>query len=429
MSLLGLFGKSTAADFSLTDSSFEGEVIIVGAGASGLYAAYLLDQAGISFRVFEASDRIGGRLGKVDGFADFPIDEGAQWLHGRKSLVADLCRKHDVVFRRDNSSVRYWFQGSLVRRIPKNPFSLTEDPSAPDKSLSEYATQKGFGASYDSMLAAAAGGFGAAPSDVSAKWIGVEGEKWSSGNADYKFEGTYFDVIAKHIAAPILSKVELNQPVTSIDYSGERILVKTKDGSVHPCDRVIVTVPLTVLQKGDLNFLPTLPQEKTEAFARLGMGPGMKVFLRFRKKFFRGLVVGGETCALYLDESVGKKGKDAVMLAFVMGDQAAAFSSLDSEEAVTGKLLEELDRMYEGEASTNFVDAEVIDWSKKPFIRGAYSYPKVGAGKEVRSIAARPVENRVFFAGEAMNTRGHPSTVHGAMESAFDVVRDLLGVR
>ncbi|MEM6278012.1 MAG: NAD(P)/FAD-dependent oxidoreductase [Verrucomicrobiota bacterium] len=426
MSIFGLFGKSTGAEPVLPDSSFQGEVIVVGAGASGLYAAYLLDRAGVSFRVFEASDRIGGRLGKVDDFADFPIDEGAQWLHGKKSLVADLCREQGIVFRRDNSPVRYWFEGALVRRIPKNPFSLTEDPDAADVSLSEHASEEGFDDSYDSILEAAAGGFGAAASEVSVKWIGVEGEKWSSGNADYRFEETYFDVIAEQIAAPVFSKVELNQPVTSIEYSGERIEVRTKNGELHACDRVIVTVPITVLQEGDIDFQPPLPGEKTEAFSRLGMGPGMKVFLKFRKKFFRGLVVGGETCALYLDESVGKKGEDAVLLAFIMGEQAAALSALDSQEAVAEALLKELDEIYEGQATASFVEAEVIDWSKKPFIRGAYSYPKVGAGKNVRAVAARPVQDRVYFAGEAMNLRGHPSTVHGAMESALDTVRDLL---
>ncbi|MEM7601918.1 MAG: NAD(P)/FAD-dependent oxidoreductase [Verrucomicrobiota bacterium] len=426
MSIGSLMSVASCSEPSLPDSTFEGEVIIVGAGASGLYAAYLLDRAGVSCRILEASDRIGGRLGKVEGFADFPIDEGAQWLHGRKSLVADLCREQGIAFRRDNSSVRYWFEGSLVRRLPKNPFSLAEDSSAADISLSEFAAQKGFDASYDSILAAAAGDFGAAPSDLSVKWTGVEGDKWSSGNADYKFEGTYFDVIAEHIAAPILNRVELNEPVVSVDYSGERIQVKTRNGTLHQCDRVVVTVPLTVLQDEVIEFTPVLPKEKTEAFSKLGMGPGMKVFLKFRKKFFQGLVIGGKACALYLDESVGKRGKDAVMLAFVMGDQAAAFTTLPTEDAIVKTLLEELDEIYEGQASEHFVDARVIDWSTRPFIGGAYSYPKVGAGKDVRTVAARPVKEQVYFAGEAMNRRGHPSTVHGAMESALDAVRDLL---
>ncbi|MEM1443749.1 MAG: NAD(P)/FAD-dependent oxidoreductase, partial [Verrucomicrobiota bacterium] len=424
-----LFSNWVTAETDLPDSAFEGEVIVVGAGASGLYAAYLLDQAGISFEVLEASDRVGGRLGKVEGFADFPLDAGAQWLHGKKSLAADLAREHGVTIRRDNSSFRFWYGGSLVRRIPGNPFSLVENPSAPDLSLSAYADKEGFDETYQAILEAVASEYGAAASTLSVKWAAVEGEKWSAGNSDYKFEETYYDLVHDHIAMPILDKVALNQPVVSIDYSGARIEVKTRDGSLHECDRVVLTVPLTVLQEEGIAFTPVLPREKTEAFSKLGMGPGMKVFLKFRKKFFDGIVAGGETCALYLDESVGKKGNDAVMLAFVMGDQAAALTTLRTEKAIAETILEELDEIYDGQATENFVEAHVIDWSARPFIRGAYSYPKVGAGKDVRKVAARPVQGRVYFAGEAMNLRGHPSTVHGAMESALDAVRELLGSR
>lgn len=43
---------------------------IIGAGAAGLYAGYLLREQGLDFRIFEASDRYGGRMGKLEGFAD-----------------------------------------------------------------------------------------------------------------------------------------------------------------------------------------------------------------------------------------------------------------------------------------------------------------------------------------------------------------------
>ncbi|MEL7533797.1 MAG: FAD-dependent oxidoreductase, partial [Bacteroidota bacterium] len=62
------------------------KIIIIGAGAAGLYAAYTLAQRGIDFQILEATDRLGGRLGKIDDFADYPLDTGAQWLHGKKSL-------------------------------------------------------------------------------------------------------------------------------------------------------------------------------------------------------------------------------------------------------------------------------------------------------------------------------------------------------
>ncbi|MEM7143560.1 MAG: NAD(P)/FAD-dependent oxidoreductase [Verrucomicrobiota bacterium] len=405
---------------------FTGDVVIVGAGAAGLYAGYELEKAGVSYRILEASDRIGGRLGKLTGFADYPLDLGAQWLHGNKSIAADLCREHKIPYKWDTSSVRFWFEGSMVKRLPRKPFGLGEDASAPDVSLSEYAAAEGFGDEYGAILDGIASESGAAPSDISAKWPAVEGEQWSAGLRDFKFEDTYYDVVANHIAPPVMDHVVLNSPVTAIDYSGAKVRVITKGGAVYEADRVIVAVPITVLKDGDIAFTPPLPAAKREAFQKLGMGPGMKVFLKFNEDFFGGYVIGGEVCAVYADETVGKKGDDHVMLAFIMGDQAAALGALSSDEAVVEALLEELDAMYEGEATKQFLDAKVINWTAEPYIRGAYSYPRVGAGRKVRAIAAAPVAGRVFFAGEAMNQNGHPATVHGAMETGRDAAKAVL---
>ena len=68
----------------LKGASYGGKVLIVGAGAAGLYAGYILKSKGVDFEILEASSGYGGRLGKLTNFAKFPIDLGAQWLHGKK---------------------------------------------------------------------------------------------------------------------------------------------------------------------------------------------------------------------------------------------------------------------------------------------------------------------------------------------------------
>ena len=67
----------------------------------------------------------------------------------------------------------------------------------------------------------------------------------------------------------------------------------------------------------------------------------------------------------------------------------------------------------------------VFDYTSKPFIKGAYSYSTVGMGN-AREIAAQSVDNKLFFAGEAMNVTGHHQTVHGAIESGYKAVIDIL---
>jgi lysine-specific histone demethylase 1B len=155
------------------------------------------------------------------------------------------------------------------------------------------------------------------------------------------------------------------------------------------------------------------------------MGAGMKVFLKFSTKFFDQNIIGGEICAAYADDSVGKAQNDNVLLAFVMGEQAEFLTSLGSDSAITQALLEELDLMYNGQASTSFLASHVENWTTNPFIQGAYSYSTVGMGN-ARSIAAQPIDKKIYFAGEAMNLNGHHQTVQGAVETGYREVIQLL---
>jgi lysine-specific histone demethylase 1B len=99
-----------------------------------------------------------------------------------------------------------------------------------------------------------------------------------------------------------------------------------------------------------------------------------------------------------------------------MGNQAKALSEL-SNDLILKSLLTELDLMFNGLASENYIDFHVINYAKMPFIRGAYSYSTIGMGN-ARQVAAKPLNKKIYFAGEAMNLDGNHQTVHGALESS-----------
>ena len=388
-----------------------------------MYAGYLLKSKGIDFTLLEAAPAHGGRMGKLTGFADYPIDTGAQWLHGRNNILGDLIAKNQITITEDDADVRFWFNNSITSELPKDPYIFEED-NLPDVSFKEYAHQQNFGSEYDAIVEAIAGDQGASASLLSAYWNSKDEENWVSGDTDYKFRETYFDVIDQQFAQPILGNIVFNTPVTEINYAGEKVLVKSGN-SEFTADKVIVTVPISILKLNEIQFVPALPDAKTAAFAKFGMGPGMKVFLKFSQKFFDGDLIGGTVCGAYVDDSLGKITSDNVLLAFVMGDQAQALHNLGSDAAITNALLQELDTMFGGAASASFIEAVVYDYTAKPFIKGAYGYSTIGMG-DARKVAAQPVENKVFFAGEAMNTNGHHQTVHGAVESGYKAVIDLL---
>ena len=151
----------------------------------------------------------------------------------------------------------------------------------------------------------------------------------------------------------------------------------------------------------------------------------MKVFLRFSKTFFDKNIIGGKISAAYFDDSVGKLNSDSILMAFIMGEQAEKLSSRSSHLEITNALLQELDEMYDKQASKYFIKSHIEDWTVNPFIRGAYSYSTVGMGN-ARKIAAQSIQNKIFFAGEAMNRNGHHQTVHGAMETGYQAVRNII---
>lgn len=416
--------QSCTKEEILPDVDFDGKVLIIGAGAAGLHAGYLLQSKNIDFEILEADTRYGGRLGRLDGFTDYPIDTGAQWLHGKKSELGELIESDGIKIALNDSEYTYWFEDQLVKNLPQDPF-IFERGNLPDMSFLDYAHDQGLSTDYDAIIEGIAGDQGAAASRLSAYWNAKEEENWSSGDEDYKFEETFYDVIDQQYAQPILEKIITSWEVKSIDYNGDSIVVTDSKGAQKIADRLIITVPITILQKQLIEFSPSLPAEKINAFQKIGMDAGMKVFLKFQSKFYDDAILGGTTCAAYEMDTPGKITNEHVLLAFVMGTQAEMLSALGSDELITQALLKELDEMYGGQATSQFIASSVHDWTTHPYIQGAYSYSTVGMGNS-RLIAAQPVANRLFFAGEAMNLKGHHQTVHGALESGFTAVKDLL---
>jgi lysine-specific histone demethylase 1B len=415
--LPGAFMSACRRDTLFENLNFQGKVLIIGAGAAGLYAGHLLKQNGVEFEILEAAAHHGGRLGKLTGFANFPIDLGAQWLHGKNNIVGDLIRRTNTKISVDDTEITFWLNNQLVNSLPHD-INIFEGSSLPDISYQAYAAQQGLGDEYQWIIEGIAGSQGASASRLSVYYNNLEEENWNSGDRDYKFEETYFDLIDKQIAAHVLNEIRYETIVQEINYSGSTIEVTDQNGNKHLADKLIITVPLTILKSGDITFTPPLPPEKIDAFSKIGMDAGMKVFLKFSERFYDQLIAGGSVCAAYADDSVGKAQSDNVLLAFLTGDQAAYLDSLGSDEAVTAALLQELDQMYNGQASASFIASHVQNFTANPFIKGAYSYSTMGMGN-ARETAARSVNDKLFFAGEAMNINGHHQTVQGAVETGY----------
>lgn len=419
-----IFIAACRKEILFEEFNYDGRVVIIGAGAAGLYAGYILKSKDIDFQILEASSIYGGRLAKLSNFANFPIDLGAQWLHGSNNIIGDLIQKSNTKISLDKSGIKYWFKNHLTTELPQK-IDIFNGDKLPDISYQDYAIQKGLGNEYKFIVESIAGDQGASASHLSVFYNNEEERNWSSGDDDFKFQDTYFDLIDREIVSQVKGNIKLNTVVSKIDYSQSKIVVTDANNNSYLADKLIITVPISVLKTNDIQFIPNLPLEKTTAFSKIGMDAGMKVFLKFRNKFFDENIIGGSICAAYSDDSIGKGVSDNVLLAFVMGEQAEKLTALGSDKAITAELLKELDVIYNGQATASFLGCHVQNWTTNPFIKGAYSFSAVGIGN-ARKIAAQSVNDRLFFAGEAMNLNGHHQTVHGAIETGYREVMNIL---
>lgn len=92
-----------------------------------------------------------------------------------------------------------------------------------------------------------------------------------------------------------------------------------------------------------------------------------------------------------------------------------------SEDALLDRSLTALSHIFA--VSKNFLEDSLVNfynhnWTKDPFSLGAYSYIPVG-GLHAQAELSEPIENTIYFAGEAASTTGHHGTVHGAIQSGL----------
>jgi monoamine oxidase len=262
--------------------AMDADVLIVGAGAAGLAAARECQRLGKSFLLFEARDRIGGRV-----FTDLslgqPFDAGARYIHwAERNPWVDVARDLAVATASETSGgFRVYANGKPVpetdRSLRRQAFAtlsrlLDDDPAnVPDVSLIEEVAAR------DKVLAEAAGGLarmalGEEPERVSARDYA---RLWSGD--DLVVPGGYGTLVRAYGAG---LPVRLSTPVNAIRWDGEGIAAETRDGTIR-AHAAIMTVPPTVLSSGAIRFIPDLPADTRDALAGLGAGALTKVGLKF----------------------------------------------------------------------------------------------------------------------------------------------------
>lgn len=453
---------SIATDAGTTDH----QVVIVGAGVAGLYAAYALDTMGYDVLVLEATDRHGGRLFS-DTLGDVGIEHGAEELYGSQGcnpvyekikeafganaqvpirtdaadqdtlIVMDagsggpakLCWSETGDCDQDKDIRNYWnFAVRMVSQWFSNTDRLVSEVlAAPPLSID--ASHRAYHL-YEAGMPA--GEFGTTVETLGARSLAREAPKFALSHSIYGLATTgYLDALDSIYFNQVLDRVLYNSPVTSVDTSGARPVAIDANGIRHVADTIIVTVSLGVLKAGIIDFIPDLPVEKQKAIDTIGMGNGMKMSLRFSRQFWDdkmfSVMTDGPTGECWTPNKYQPETKDPVLTCFLMGRNSEYMEALPDDNARIHQALADLDVAFAGQASADYVEGVVMNWSAEPYVRGSYSFPAPGTyptanGKSMRDWLAAPVGNTLHFAGEA-TSRSAMSTVVGALQSGDRAAR------
>jgi len=358
-------------------SDFNGSVLIIGAGAAGMSSAYLLAQQGIDFQVLEASSNYGGRIKHNTSFADFPIPLGAEWLHVGTSELTNIVNDSSINITTQTQG----YQGS-------------DTVGYYDGSYSVSTIANEFGNFQDKKF-------------VNSSWL---------------------DFFETYIVPSIQSKFQFNKQITIINYAGDKVVVTDSNGQSYEADKVIITAPLKILQNNVIDFTPSLPTSKLQAIQNAPVWGGIKVFIEFTQNFYPTYLAfpDSETQTgqrLYYDASYAQNTSKHILGLFAVGTQAEQYQNL-SGTAQRDFILNELDNIFNGVATQNYVNHIVQNWNDESHIEAAYLADV--ASSSISTVLSSSVENKLYFAGDAYTQEDDWGGVHNAAQSARDVVSEIV---
>ncbi|KAF8767174.1 lysine-specific histone demethylase 2-like [Argiope bruennichi] len=417
----------------------EPEVLVIGAGISGLAAASHLHNLGVNVAVYEAEGDLGGRI------KDVPVlGAGAFFIHGllnnplttfglQVNVPYQNLKKNLVIFKENGSLIsndiikktqhelNNLLQGVIesvsVSKTDDNCFDMVTKSCEDLRKVTPFCKNADI---FSHLLTHCEIDFKAHLKNMSI--LNWEFPVCSLGDDGFIPSGMRLFLIK--LASKDYSIV-YNNEVKVIDYIGDKVKVTTTNGE-SIFSKVLITVPLSVLQNDCIQFIPELPDYKKKAICDLGTYNCEKLILEFPRKFWTknvnepfsrfGILSSEAIFEVFYDVTDEKPGSKPTLVTFITEKAFDLIKDLEDKE-IFDKCLALLKRTFRRNIPqpSNW---HLTHWRKKVQYGSFGSYLKVGSQQTAYDDMAKSVDDKLYFAGEA-TFRNLPSTVTGAYLSGL----------
>ncbi len=393
----------------------EYDAVVVGAGAAGLAATRTLVERGLKVIALEARGRIGGRAWTDTETFGVPFDRGCAWLHS-----GDINPWRDIAQRLGFTVVE---QKQVWRsRVGRRRLSAEEEADWDRAIAARFAAivaGGADGADVPANAAAPSGGTWDPLIDAVISW-------YTSVDADQLSTRDFFNIRDTDIDWPIVEgygalvaryaqglPVSLATPVTKIGWGNGTIVAESVRGAVR-ARAAIIAVPTSVLAGGSIRFDPALPPAKEEAIQQIPLGVAEKVVLQIEPH-----LLGVEPGSFGVPRADSPRTiafqfhpfARPIVIGF-LGGACGRDLRRAGEAAMTGFAVDELIQMFGGDLRRHVRRSTATAWTLDPYVGGGYSAARPGHAHRRTDLAA-PVDDRLFFAGEACSIDEF-ATCHGA---------------
>lgn len=409
------------------------DVVIVGAGMAGVTAAHELRKQGLHVVILEAADRAGGRSYTDRSKLGLPIDIGATWLHNSgENALTPIARNLGLTIVIDSKPNQKIFDGKTLRSSKK--FDAIVDSKY---QRIESAGLRGIDVRATSVAPTQRGKMDKVANRYAAGlMVGVDSLAEAStkdlAHTGHEVNDAFVTQGLGSIAEAFTHGLEVKKgsPVSSVTTVGDHVDV-VANGKTYTAKQVLVTTSPGVLAAGKIQFTPSLSGEKKAALKDIKMAHFTKVFASYKEGALASIpanshIIDASNPKAPIEFVVRPFGADVVIV-MSGGAEARKFETWGEKKSVA-HMVKRLDTILGKPLSKNFHAGAMTGFNSDPNTLGTWGYARPG-GYHGRKALAKPIDGKIFFAGEAITHADWTMTLTGAHLSGKEVVSKMSKAR